>query len=105
MWGKFVYREIVPPEFLSFTVSFSDEQGGVTRHPMSETWPLEMLTEITFSEVDGKTTISMKGEAYNASEVERSTYQAGHDSMRQGFGATFDELDAYLAEIQKAGVK
>src|SRR5579862_7545096 len=43
MWGKFVYRQIIPPERLVLVVSFSDEQGGITRHPMSATWPLEVL--------------------------------------------------------------
>ena len=43
MWGKFVYREITPPERMVFIVSFSDENGGTTRHPMAPTWPLEML--------------------------------------------------------------
>ena len=33
MWGKFVYREIVPQERLVFINSFSDEKGGITRHP------------------------------------------------------------------------
>ena len=36
MGGKFVYREIVAPERLSFISSFSDEKGGVTRHPWSQ---------------------------------------------------------------------
>ena len=48
MWGKFVYREIAPPERLVFIVSFSDENGGMTRHPMAPTWPLEMLNTLTF---------------------------------------------------------
>src|SRR5467141_4449519 len=38
MWGKFVYREIVAPERIVFINSFSDENGGLTRHPMSPTW-------------------------------------------------------------------
>ena len=38
-WGKFVYREIKAPEKLVFVVSFSDPQGGVTRHPSSPDWP------------------------------------------------------------------
>ena len=37
MWGKFVYREITPPERLVFINSFSDEAGSVTRHPMAPT--------------------------------------------------------------------
>src|SRR5450432_1916579 len=44
MWGRMVYREIVPPEKLVFINSFSDEKGGLTRHPMAPTWPLEMLS-------------------------------------------------------------
>src|SRR5438552_577356 len=34
MWGKFVYREIVPQERIVLVNSFSDEKGGLTRHPM-----------------------------------------------------------------------
>ncbi len=35
MWAKFIYREIVAPKRLVWVHSFSDEAGGVTRHPMS----------------------------------------------------------------------
>ena len=48
MWGKFVYREIVPPERLDFISSFSDEKGGTTRHPGHMSWPLEMRSIFTF---------------------------------------------------------
>src|SRR4051812_28782046 len=58
MWGKFVYREIVPQEKLVFVVSFSDANGGITRHPMSDTWPLEILNILTFEEQDGQTTLT-----------------------------------------------
>src|SRR5688572_11005598 len=33
MWGKFVYREITAPKRIVFLESFSDAQGGATRHP------------------------------------------------------------------------
>ena len=39
MWGRFVYREIIPPERIVFVNSFSDPEGGITRHPMAPTWP------------------------------------------------------------------
>src|SRR5450759_5928951 len=39
---KGIYREIVKPERIIFINSFSDEKGGLTRHPMSPSWPLEM---------------------------------------------------------------
>src|SRR5207249_2545205 len=45
MWGKWTFREIIPPERLVSIVSFSDALGGVTRHPMSATWPHETLSK------------------------------------------------------------
>jgi uncharacterized protein YndB with AHSA1/START domain len=45
MWGKFVYREIVAPERIVFVSSFSDEDGEVTRHPLSPDWPLESAVD------------------------------------------------------------
>ena len=46
MWGRFVYREIVQPERLVWVNSFSDKDGGITRHPMAPDWPREMLAAI-----------------------------------------------------------
>ena len=101
MWGKFVYREIVPPEKLVFINSFSDEKGGLTRHPMAPTWPLEMLSVFTFEEQPGgKTKFTIRWSPHNASEEERKTFDAGHDSMRQGWGGTMEQLAAYLASAK-----
>lgn len=98
MWGKFVYREIVKSERIVFVNSFSDENGGVTRHPMSSTWPLEMLSTITFTEQAGKTTVTVRWLPLNATEEERNTFEAGLDSMHNGWTGTLDQLAAYLAK-------
>jgi len=97
MWGKFVYREIVPPERMVFVNSFSDEDGGVTRHPLAPTWPLEMLNTLTLTERDGKTTVTLRVAAHAATDEERATFEAGRKSMEGGFGGTFAQLEAYLA--------
>jgi uncharacterized protein YndB with AHSA1/START domain len=97
MWGRFVYREIVPPQRLAYVVSFSDEMGGVTRHPMHRAWPLEMTSTTEFAEEHGKTKATVRWAPLNATEEERRTFEEGHDSMRQGWGGTFDQLAAYLA--------
>src|SRR4029077_8677696 len=39
MWGRQVYRETTPPERLVLINSFSDEKGGLSRHPLAPTWP------------------------------------------------------------------
>jgi uncharacterized protein YndB with AHSA1/START domain len=98
MWGKFVYREIDAPSRMVWVNSFSDEAGGTTRHPMSATWPLEMLTIVTFDEIGGgKTRLTIRWSPLNATAEEQQTFDAGHDSMRGGWGGTLDRLAAYLA--------
>ena len=79
MWGKFTYREIIPTERLVFVNSFSDENGGVTRHPMAPTWPLHMLTTFTFEDAPGgKTKFTVRWQTpYEATEAEQETFDAG----------------------------
>ena len=99
MWGKFVYREIEAPERLVFIVSFSDEKGGVTRHPMSPDWPLQIMSTVILSEVAGKTKVAVKWVPYSATELERKTFEEGASSMRQGWTGTLDNLTDYLAAL------
>ena len=98
MWATFVYREIVAPERIVLVNSFSDEQGNLTRHPMSPTWPLEMLSTTTFAERDGKTTITVQWAPLNATETERKTFDTSHEGMRMGWTGTFEQLAQYLAK-------
>lgn len=97
LWGKFTYREVEAPERLVAIIAFSDARAGITRHPWSGTWPLETLSTITFAESGGRTTVTVAAAPHEAAEEERATFRAGHDSMRQGWGGTFDRLAAYLA--------
>lgn len=97
MWGNFVYHELAPPERMVFVISFSDENGGVTRHPFSATWPLEVINTMTLTEHHGTTTLTLRGGPINASEEECATFKGGHASMQQGFKGTFDQLAGYLA--------
>jgi uncharacterized protein YndB with AHSA1/START domain len=97
MWGKFTYREIVTPERIVLVNSFSDNDGNLTRHPFSATWPLEMLTTTTFTEEKGKTTVTIRWAPLNPTEEERKTFDTSHDGMRQGWTGTFDQLAQYLA--------
>ena len=96
MWGKFVYREIIRPERLVFINSFSDEKGGVTHHPMSPNWPLEMLSTVTFTVHGGKTKITVQWAPHSATELERKTFEDGRQSMQQGWTGTLDQLADYL---------
>jgi uncharacterized protein YndB with AHSA1/START domain len=101
MWGKFSYREVKAPEWIAFINAFSDEAGGTTRHPMHATWPLEMRSIFSFEDTpDGKTKFTLRWSPHNASAEEQETFEAGHDSMTQGWRGTMDQLEAYLAKTK-----
>ena len=98
MWGRFVYREIVPPERMVFVISFSDEDGNIVRSPFSAEWPLEILNTLTLTEHGGRTTLTLHSRPIDAIAEERAAFKAGHPSMQQGFKGTFDKLAEYLAK-------
>jgi uncharacterized protein YndB with AHSA1/START domain len=96
-WGRFVYREIAAPKKLVCIVSFSDPQGGVTRHPWSPGWPLEIMSTIEFEEQGPRQTrVTVTWLPHEASDAERKTFDEGRESMKQGWGGTMDQLVAYL---------
>jgi len=63
MWGRFIYREIDAPSRIVLVSSFSDETGGVTRHPMSASWPLEILSVFELESEGDRTTLTIRGVA------------------------------------------
>jgi uncharacterized protein YndB with AHSA1/START domain len=96
VWGRFTYREIKAPEKLVFIVSFSDPQGGVSRHPWMESWPLHTMSTVTFEQLNGKTKVTVQWTPYEASEAERRTFDEGKSSMQQGWSGTFEQFTDYL---------
>jgi len=99
IWGKFVYQEIVAPERLVFINTFSNEAGGVTRHPIVPTWPMETLTTLMLEEEpDGKTKLTVRWKPHNATELEQKTFDAAHIGTKATWNGTFDRLAVYLAK-------
>jgi uncharacterized protein YndB with AHSA1/START domain len=59
---KGVYREIVVPERIVYTLSFSDENGNLVEPSakgMDPDWPRETIVTVTFTEHDGQTTLTL----------------------------------------------
>lgn len=98
LWGKWIYREIAKPSRLEYIQSFSDEGGGIARHPLAPDWPLEVLSVVTFEENDGKSTLTVRWSPHNATEAERATFNAAHANMQQGWTGMLDQFAAYLAK-------
>jgi uncharacterized protein YndB with AHSA1/START domain len=99
MWGKWVYREIEAPHRLVMVSSFTDEKGNLTRHPFEPNWPLETLGTSTFTENQGRTTLTVRMVPLNATESEEKTFFDGSKFMEEGFAGTWDKLDKYLATL------
>jgi uncharacterized protein YndB with AHSA1/START domain len=101
MWGRFTYFAIDAPSRLVFVNGFADATGNLVRHPMSAAWPLLLLNTVMFEEKSGGTTVRLRAVPYGATAEERATFEAGFDSMRGGFGGTFDQLTEYLAAFRR----
>jgi uncharacterized protein YndB with AHSA1/START domain len=101
MWGRMIYREISPPERIVFINSFSDETGGLGRHPLAPQWPLQMLSIFTFEDAPGgKTKFTVHWSPYEATAEEQAVFDAGHDSMTMGWSGTLERLEAYLPKAK-----
>jgi uncharacterized protein YndB with AHSA1/START domain len=101
MWGRQVYREITPPERIVLINAFSDEAGGLTRHPLAPTWPIETFSVFTFEELpDGKTRFTVSWLPHNANAEEENTFDTSRDSMQKGWTGTMEQLEAYLAKAK-----
>lgn len=99
LWGRFVYREIVGPSRLVWINSFSDKDGGLTTHPMSPTWPREMLTTVRFKDLGAKTEVTVEWIPLDGStELERNTFEAGRPSMTMGWTGTMEQFNQYLTK-------
>ena len=100
MWGLFQYKNIQRADLLEFINSFADAEGNIITSPFPMDFPLEVLNKITLEENEGITTLTIQGHPVNATAAQEDTYFSIMDSMHQGFGGTFGQLEAYLAHIQ-----
>ena len=104
MWGKMAYREITPQDRIVFINSFSDEAGGITRHPLAPGWPMQMLSTFTFEDMPGgKTKFTVRWSPHEATPEEQALFDSDQSrvSMTNGWTGTLDQLEAYLPTAKK----
>jgi uncharacterized protein YndB with AHSA1/START domain len=99
-YGRFLFGQINPYDLLEFSNAFADENANVIKAPFEVNLPLEIFYRLTFTENDGKTTLTMTGEPLNGSDDEIAGFNSIADSMQEGFGATFDKLVVYLERVR-----
>ena len=98
--GKLVYREIDAPHRLVWEHSFADAEGNLVRHFMSPTWPLKLLTTVTFAWDGQGTKVTLEWRPLEALPEEIQTFRAGMESMTMGWGGSFDQLADYLETFE-----
>jgi uncharacterized protein YndB with AHSA1/START domain len=97
MWGKVTYKEITPHSRLVYAQSFSDPEGGLTRHPMAPTWPMEMVTVMDFiAEGEAQTRLKVSWIYAGVDDSEGETFRAAHAGMSGGWTGTLDGLYAHV---------
>jgi uncharacterized protein YndB with AHSA1/START domain len=53
---------------------------------------------LTFTEEEGRTTLTMHGVPVNATQAERKAFKDAQGGMRQGWAGTLDQLAEILAK-------
>lgn len=97
--GKWTYKEIKAPEKLVSLATITDESGEkILPHPSVPNWPLEVLSTVTFVAQGNNTEIIVQWKAYNATEIERKTFEEGASLMKQGWTDSFGKLEEFLAK-------
>ena len=97
MWGKWELLEIEPPARLRVLQSFSDEHGGLGRHPLAPTWPPQMMSTVELQDYGNQTLITILWSPFNATDEERQTFLDNMAGINQGWSGTFERLDQHLA--------
>lgn len=96
-YGVFKYVEIEAPHTIAWINSFANEHGEIIKPPFEGMdIPREILNKLSLEEQDGVTTLTLISEPINASEAEIETFIAIKESMEQGYGGTFGQLENYL---------
>jgi uncharacterized protein YndB with AHSA1/START domain len=97
MWGRFLYREIVPGDRIVWLNSFANDACGIARAPFSDRCPLEIQNVVTFADADGATLIRLEAQPFGAAPDEQAFFDEIRPSMGQGNQGMFDRLTAHLA--------
>jgi len=81
-WNGGVYREVLAPERLVYTLAWDDEAGRPGH---------AMLITVTFAEEDGKTRMTFRQEGFES--------VASRDGHRGGWSEVFEKLAEHLARL------
>jgi len=104
LYGKVDYHEIQPPERLTYTQMFCDENKGPGRHPMLPVFPDKLHTTVTFAqEGPDQTRVTLNWRVgADTTPAELAAFLAARAGMTVGWTGSFDKLDGHLQELKAA---
>lgn len=104
MWGMQQFLEILPERKIVHLQSFSNKDGGLSRHPMAPAWPAYMHVTATYEDSnDGGTVYTISWRPHESDDSGIAAFDAARSGMQTGFAGTFAKLDSYLVELQARG--
>jgi uncharacterized protein YndB with AHSA1/START domain len=104
MYGRAEYLKLQGPHLLLYTQQFCDENEKVSRHPMAPIWPETMLTTVQIAEEGAnRTRVTVTWEPHGTvTRAELEVFIRSRGGMTLGWTGSFDKLESYLSNIQKA---
>lgn len=100
MYGRARYLEVTRPNRIVYTQEFCDERENLTRHPHAPTWPATMLTVVQLvAEGPDETRVDIQWAPHGTTTPEEiATFCGARAGMTQGWGGSFEKLEAICAE-------
>ena len=105
-WGgmvqyqRFDYREIAPPDHLSFVLVTTDDTWEPARVSHQPDWPQRLMTDVTLTADGTATQMQLTWAPYQASVAEIAMFRSALSSLGKGWGAGMQLLEKVLAELQ-----
>ena len=100
MWGMQQFLEIEFERRIVHLQSFSDKDGGLSRHPMAPTWPAYMHVTATYEDTaSGGTKYTITWQPHESDAQGTATFDSARQGMDTGFAGTFAKLEAYLLTL------
>lgn len=96
-FAKWLFQQVNPNEKLVALIIFTDDQGeNIIEHPFMPDWPLKILSEVLFTQINGKTKVSINWHCYEADQIQYQAFINGASSMQEGWTGTFERLEDYI---------
>jgi uncharacterized protein YndB with AHSA1/START domain len=96
VWGVGVYQQIDVPERIMYTDSFADADGNVvapSHYGMGDSHPAETLVIVTFTDLGGRTQVTLRHLL--------TTAILDREGTSQGWSQMLDRLDTLLSQAGK----